>query len=281
MEFSLYILSIGMVGIIVSFDINGLKVEYGNYFTLDIDSLFIDTAKITCIIGRNGCGKSTLIKAMCGLIKYPEGNIIYNGREIKHMKAKRLAREIAVLSQKHNDVSAFKVKELISLGRFPYNRFFHKSERDDRKAIEEAVYLTRIENFLERKVNSLSGGELQRVWIALALVQQPDVLFLDEPSTFMDIVCQIELLELIKKLNTEKNIGIVAVMHDLSHVLWLSDDVIMMSNGKVVTSGPVDSVMNSENIRDVFNFDCRIENTMKGVFPSIIINENQKRDILE
>ena len=119
------------------------------------------------------------------------------------------------------------------------------------------------------------------IWIALALVQQPDVLFLDEPSTFMDIVCQIELLELIKKLNTEKNIGIVAVMHDLSHVLWLSDDVIMMSNGKVVTSGPVDSVMNSENIRDVFNFDCRIENTMKGVFPSIIINENQKRDILE
>ena len=239
-------------------DARRIQIGYGEKIIVDDMSIRLDNTKITTIIGPNGSGKSTVLKAITRLIRYQQGSVLLDGRDIQSMKPKELARTIGVLPQIHSAPSDFRVKELVGYGRMPYQKMLGGSSAEDKEIIRWAMEVTGTWKFRDKSVYEISGGESQRVWIATVLAQKPEILFLDEPTTYLDISHQLETMQLVKKLNRETGIGVVMVLHDLSQALEVSDHIIVIKDGKKYSEGAPEEVITSKMMLDVYNVECDI-----------------------
>lgn len=223
--------------------------------------------KITTIIGPNGSGKSTLLGLMARNYAPNAGQILIDGRELQSIKTKELARLLAVVHQQNEAPYDLTVERLVSYGRLPYRHMFSQETDDDRQAIDWALECTKLSDFRSRRLNELSGGQKQRAWIAMALAQKTSVLFLDEPTTFLDIYYQIELLDLVKELNETHGLTIVMVLHDVNQAVRYSDQIKVVKDGQLVAEGLPHEVMTSELMKRVYDVQAIIrQDTEAGMY---------------
>ncbi|MFC7678784.1 ABC transporter ATP-binding protein [Paenibacillus sp. GCM10028914] len=235
-----------------------LSIGYGERLIVKRLNVQIPDKKITTIIGANGCGKSTFLKAITRIISHQDGSILLDGKHIAKEDTKVLARKMAILPQSPESASGLTVSELVSYGRFPYQKGFGRLTKKDFDVIDWALEVTGTQEFKYRPVDALSGGQRQRVWIAMALAQETDIIFLDEPTTYLDMAHQLEVLELLQKLNLEQERTIVMVLHDLNQAARFADYIIAMKDGEVVKSGSCKEVIHHDVLREVFQIDAEI-----------------------
>ena len=233
--------------------INDLSVEFEN-------------GKITTILGPNGSGKSTLLSLLCGLNKAKSGSIFIYGKDITKLKYKDIAKIVATVHQQNSVPNDITVRDLVSYGRLPFKKRFEHINRDDEKIINWALKETGLEGMEEKLVMSMSGGERQRVFIAMALVQKPKILFLDEPTTYLDIYHQIEILELVQRLNKDHGTTIVMVLHDINQAIKYSDNVAVMKDGALVKEGRANDIINENLIRKVYGVSGIMEEVNGEVY---------------
>ncbi|MCS7464736.1 ABC transporter ATP-binding protein [Paenibacillus doosanensis] len=219
----------------------------------------IEPGKITTIIGPNGCGKSTLLGVMSQNYTPRNGEVILDGKAISLYKPKELAKKLAVVHQ-HNDApSDMTVEKLTGFGRMPHKSMFSQSNEEDEQAIEWALNCTNLQSKRKLTIDQLSGGERQRVWIAMALAQKTGILFLDEPTTYLDIYYQIELLELIKQLNAKYGLTIVMVLHDINQAIRYSDHLIVMKQGEIAMKGAPHEVITESTVKLIYGVDVVVK----------------------
>ena len=233
---------------------NGIKFTYEkNRSYIENLDVNIEEGKVTTILGPNGSGKSTLLGIICGLNKISGGEVWINDKNIKKLSYKELAKEIATVHQQNSVPEDITVEELVAYGRTPYKKYYKGNDEEDNKIVEWAIEKTGLQNLRDKAVMSMSGGERQRVFIAMALAQKSNVLFLDEPTTYLDIYHQIEILELVKELNKEYNLTVVMVLHDINQAMKYSDNIIVMKNGKIIDYGKANEVINIKLLNEVYN----------------------------
>lgn len=229
----------------------------GNAIIKELD-LTIPEGKISVIIGSNGCGKSTLLKTFCRLNKVMSGNIYLDNKPLSEYDSKEVSKIIGLMPQSPLVPEGITVYDLISRGRFPYRKWFKGMDTDDFKAIDEAMETMGIIELRDRAVDELSGGQRQRVWIALALAQQTDILFLDEPTTFLDISYQVDILDLLGELNRSKKTTIVMVLHDINLSVRYADHIFALKSGTLYAEGNPEKIINEKLIKDVYGLDCTV-----------------------
>jgi iron complex transport system ATP-binding protein len=235
-----------------------VDIAYGEQIIVKQLHLTIPTGKITALVGANGSGKSTILKTLARIIKPKDGAVFLDGKSIHSQSTKEVAKQLAILPQNPTAPDGLTVSELVGYGRFPHQKGFGSLTREDKRIIHWAIEVTGIAEFCDRPVEQLSGGQRQRAWIAMALAQQTDFLFLDEPTTFLDMAHQLEVLELLYKLNQEEQRTIVMVVHDLNHAARYAQHMIAIKKGKVVCEGTPDQVMTHEMLREVFGIEADI-----------------------
>lgn len=221
-------------------------------------STTIPAGKITSIIGGNGCGKSTLLRALSALLKPKHGNIIFGENQLDSYSRKQLARELGILPQTPIAPPGIIVTDLVGRGRQPHQGFFGTWTQNDYEVVERALEKTRLTELAHRSVDELSGGQRQRVWIAMALAQDTGCLLLDEPTTYLDIANQLEILDLMIELNQTKDTTIVMVLHDMNLAARYSDHIIAMKNGRIAAVGSPSEVITEENMYEVFGIRCKV-----------------------
>lgn len=258
---------------------NELTVAYGEQTIIDKLSVEIPDQKITAIIGSNGCGKSTLLKAMTRIIAHKSGQIVLDGKTIASEHTKILAKKLAILPQTQDHSSGLTVGELVSYGRFPYQSGFGRLSKQDYDVIDWALEVTGITDYKYRSVDALSGGQRQRVWIAMALAQETDMIFLDEPTTYLDMAHQLEVLELLQQLNVNQQRTIIMVLHDLNHAARFADYVIAMRNGHIVKRGSAQEVITPEVLQEVYHIDAEIGIDPRTGKPICITYELLRREV--
>ncbi|MGM0420787.1 MAG: ABC transporter ATP-binding protein [Bacillota bacterium] len=235
-----------------------LHVGYGDELVVKGLNIEIPDHKITAIIGSNGSGKSTLLKAITRIISSQSGEVILDGKNISSEKTRLLARKMAILPQTQEAASGLTAAELVSYGRFPYQSGLGRLTEKDYEVINWAMDVTGIDEFKYRPVDALSGGQRQRVWIAMALAQETDIIFLDEPTTYLDMAHQLEVLELLQKLNQEQERTIIMALHDLNQAARFADHIIALKDGEVVKAGAPEEVITSAVLQTIFNIDAVI-----------------------
>ncbi|MBQ5857766.1 MAG: ABC transporter ATP-binding protein [Peptococcaceae bacterium] len=216
----------------------------------DISTSF-EEKKVTAILGPNGCGKSTLLKVICRLLQPSSGSVLLRGQDVHRMKNKDHAKQVALLSQT-NHPPEITVEDLVAYGRYPHQKYGQGLSKEDKEIINQALSYVKADEFRHRMVNRLSGGQRQRAYIAMALAQDTDIIFLDEPTTYLDINIRFEIMELIRSLN-EAGKTIIMVLHDLNLALEYSDHIILMDDGRIQTEGTPQQVIQSGEIDRVFN----------------------------
>ncbi len=239
-------------------DAQGLQVGYGDVTVVDEMDIHLHKGEITTIIGPNGSGKSTVLKALTRLLKYRKGSVYLNQKNLQKFESKELARCVGVLPQRHSAPPDFKVKDLVGYGRMPYQSWYRGNSAEDEKIIDWAMKAAGVYEMREKSIQECSGGESQRVWIATVLAQQPDMMFLDEPTTYLDISHQLETMRLVKKLNRESGIGVVMVLHDLSQALEVSDRIVVIKDGKKYSEGKPEEVITKKMMQEVYQVECDI-----------------------
>lgn len=240
-------------------EVQNLKIGYGKELVLDGISFNIEKGKFVSIIGPNGSGKSTLLKTLNHLYIPWEGEILIDGNDINRLKKKELAKEIALVPQETNIDYEFTVEDVVLMGRHPHKGRFQKEDENDYKIINEALKMTNTLHLRDRVITEISGGERQRVIIAKALAQKPSIILLDEPTSHLDINHQIEILNLLKKLNKENGTTIILVIHDINLGVRYSDEIIMLNERKVLGIGSPEEVITKENIELAYNIKVVIE----------------------
>lgn len=219
-------------------------------------NLVVPSNKISVIIGANASGKSTLLKTMARLIKPVSGEIVLDGKQIGAIPSKQLAQVLGLLPQSPVVPEGITVSDLVARGRFPYQTLFKGMDKKDYEAVEEALHIMGITELANRSVDELSGGQRQRVWIAMALAQQTDILLLDEPTTFLDITYQIEILDLLTDLNRKRGTTIAMVLHDINLSARYADYIFAVRNGALLAQGSPSDVITEELIEQVFGLNC-------------------------
>ncbi len=235
-----------------------LNIGYGERLIIKDLSIDIPDKQITTIIGSNGCGKSTLLKAITRIITHQSGTILLDGQEIAKENTKSLAKKMAILPQTPESVSGLTVGELVSYGRFPYQKGFGRLTKKDYEVIDWALEVTGTTEYKYRPVDALSGGQRQRVWIAMALAQETEIIFLDEPTTYLDMAHQLEVLELLQRLNREQGRTIIMVLHDLNQAARFADYLLALKDGNIIKSGNCEEVITRDVLRRVFQIDAEI-----------------------
>ncbi|KIL42805.1 iron-dicitrate ABC transporter ATP-binding protein [Jeotgalibacillus alimentarius] len=218
----------------------------------------IPSNEISIIIGANGCGKSTLLKTMARLIKPTAGEVTIGGTPIQKIPPKKLARVLGLLPQTPIVPEGITVTDLVGRGRFPHQSFMKGWSQKDYEAVSEAMDIMNITEFADRHIDELSGGQRQRVWIAMALAQQTDILFLDEPTTYLDITYQVEILDLLTDLNRKYGTTIVMVLHDINLSARYADHIFALREGKLIAEGHPSKIITSPLIEDIFGLKCSV-----------------------
>ncbi|GEN52532.1 ABC transporter ATP-binding protein [Halobacillus faecis] len=254
----------------VRMSMQDLGIAYGEVKIVEDLNLQIPEGEITTIIGPNGCGKSTILKTMSRLLEPKSGIVYLDGKAIHKESTKEIAKKMAVLPQTPQAPSGLTVYELVSYGRFPHQRGFGKLTDEDRDIIQWALEVTGVQQFSDRQIDALSGGQRQKVWIAMALAQGTDLLLLDEPTTYLDLAHQLEVLTLLEKLNKEEGRTIVMVLHDLNHAARFADHLVALNGGKIMKEGTAHEVMTSSVLRRVFHIDAAIVTDPRTHRPALI-----------
>ncbi|NIK79071.1 iron complex transport system ATP-binding protein [Paenibacillus castaneae] len=237
---------------------SGLDIAYDDRLIVQDLNIAIPQGKITALVGANGSGKSTILKTMARIMNPSKGSVLLDGRSIHKQSTKEVAKQLAILPQNPTAPDGLTVAELVSYGRFPYQKGFGSLTKEDRSIIQWAIEATGMNDFADRSVDHLSGGQRQRAWIAMALAQETDILFLDEPTTFLDMAHQLEVLHLLQKLNAANNRTVVMVVHDLNHATRYAHHMIAIKSGTVAGEGTPSEVMTPAIMREVFNIEADI-----------------------
>jgi iron complex transport system ATP-binding protein len=247
-----------------------LTSGYEKKMILEDIELEIPSKKISVIIGANGCGKSTLLKTLSNLIKSSSGNITLDGKSISKFPPKQLARILGILPQSPIVPEGITVADLVGRGRFPHQTFLSGWSKQDYEAVADAMEMMKITEFANRDIDELSGGQRQRVWIAMALAQQTDILFLDEPTTFLDITYQVEILDLLTDLNRKYGTTIVMVLHDINLSARYADYIYALDKGKLVGEGKPAEIITSSLVKDIFGLNCTVINDPVSGTPLVV-----------
>ncbi|MET8085512.1 ABC transporter ATP-binding protein [Micromonospora sp. NPDC005237] len=233
-----------------------LVVGYDERTVLDGLTLDLPTDAFTVIVGPNACGKSTLLRTMARLLTPRRGMVLLDGAAIRDLPTRDVARRLGVLPQSPLVPEGVTVADLVGRGRQPYQRWWRQWSSSDGAAVDEAMTMADVADLADRPVDSLSGGQRQRVWIAMTLAQDTDALLLDEPTTFLDLAHQVEVLDLLHRLRVERGRTVVAVLHDLNQAARYADHLIAMRAGAVVAAGPPREILTADLVRDVFGLAC-------------------------
>lgn len=235
-----------------------LTLAYERSIIISDLNLAIPRGKITVLVGPNGCGKSTLLKGLGRLLK-PQAGIVYlDGQSIFKLPTKVVARHMGLLPQGPSAPEGLTVRELIAQGRYPHQSWLQQWSSEDEQQVESAIAITELQDLADRSIDSLSGGQRQRAWIAMTLAQNTQILLLDEPTTFLDLAHQIEVLDLLYDLNQREGRTIVIVLHELNQACRYADHLVAMKAGQVVAQGDPRTVMTETLVKEVFSLDCRI-----------------------
>lgn len=236
----------------MALSIHELKLAYREKLIITNTSLSFKRGEISCLIGPNGCGKSTLLQALGGLLLPQSGTVTLDNKPLKAWPRKALARRLTLLPQAPVAPDSLSVQQLVSHGRYPYQGLFGKTSQADIEAVELALQLTNMSALRYREFNTLSGGERQRGWIALALAQQSDILLLDEPTTYLDIGSQLEVLELLAKLHKQHQLTLVMVLHDINQASQYADRILAMQDGHIIADGKPLEVISETLLETLF-----------------------------
>ena len=237
---------------------HGLDLAYDRRQVISDLNVDIQAGKFTVIVGPNACGKSTLLRALARLMAPAAGTVLLDGSNIATMKTKHIAKRLGLLPQSSIAPEGITVGELVARGRHPHQSFLKQWTDKDETAVLSALRATNTEELSSRLVDELSGGQRQRVWVAMVLAQETPLLLLDEPTTFLDMAFQIELLDLFTQLNNEHGHTLVAVLHDLNQACRYADEIIAMKNGAIVAQGTPAEIVTSDMVRQVFGIDCTV-----------------------
>lgn len=222
--------------------------------------------KRTAIIGPNGAGKSTLLKALSGLNRKYEGQVLLDREDVREMGRKKLSQRLAILPQGAQAPADVTVRQLVDFGRFPYRSWLRPGDpKADREAVEWALERTQLNDFVDRRVMRLSGGERQRAWIAMALAQKPEILLLDEPTTYLDIGHQLEVMNIVEELNRDYGITIIMVLHDINHALQYADEIVIIKEHGIFAQGTPKEILTVDMLAKVFGVEADIFVNSKGI----------------
>ncbi|MCZ2847450.1 ABC transporter ATP-binding protein [Modestobacter sp. VKM Ac-2978] len=235
-----------------------LTLAYGERTVIEGLDLLVPSGRITAVVGANACGKSTLLRSMSRLLVPRSGRVLLDGKAVHRLPAKELARTLGLLPQSPIAPEGITVADLVGRGRHPHQRVFSRWSKEDDAAVAAALDATETTPLADRAVDELSGGQRQRVWIAMALAQQTDLLLLDEPTTFLDVAHQIEVLDLLTDLNRTRGTTIVMVLHDLNLAARYSDHLVALSGGRIHAAGTPEDVLTEECVRAVFGLDSQV-----------------------
>lgn len=237
---------------------HSVSVGYGDTVISRDVTLDIPDGQVTTLIGANGCGKSTLLRGLSHLLPLSAGSVTLDGKKLGDYSSRELATRLSMLPQSPITPAGVTVADLVARGRHPHQSWLQQWSASHSAAVDEAMALTNVFQLRDRPVDSLSGGQRQRVWIAMVLAQDTDIVFLDEPTTYLDLAHSIDVLELVSTLNKEQGKTIVMVLHDLNLAARYSDNLVLMKDGSVTTLGSPESTITPQALRDVFGLDSRV-----------------------
>ena len=243
-----------------------LVISYPSSEQPVIDGASIEVApgEVTALVGPNGSGKSTLLKGMADQLSPDAGSVRIDGQAVASLDSKELARKLGLLSQENVAPESITVEKLVGHGRYPYRGFFDGLTDDDLIAIDRAIDLAGVDHLRDRDVGSLSGGQKQLVWIAMVLAQDTDVLLLDEPTTFLDLHHQLEVMEIVRTLRDDSDMTVVVVLHDIQQAARHADRMVALKDGEIRARGPPEAVITERLLADVFEIDAAVERTPRG-----------------
>ncbi|MEM9745361.1 MAG: ABC transporter ATP-binding protein [Actinomycetota bacterium] len=256
---------------------DGVRLAYDDHVVVDHLDLDVPDGQITVIVGPNACGKSTLLRSLARLLRPSNGQVILDGEQIHSLPTKEVARRLGLLPQSPIAPEGILVVDLVARGRTPHQKLFQQWSPSDEKAVRAALESTNTLDLADRPVDELSGGQRQRVWIAMALAQETELLLLDEPTTFLDITHQVDVLDLVDRLNRDEGRTIAVVLHDLNLACRYAHHIVMMKQGRLVASGDPRSVITAESVHQVFGLDCIvIEDPISGT-PLVVPSDSRTR----
>ena len=240
------------------FGFRNLSVSYGKKEVLRSLDVDVPRGKVVTVIGQNGCGKSTMLKTVSKAVTPKRGEVVFCDRRLGEYAPKKLAQQIAYLSQVHESPPDIDVRTLVSYGRYPYSRFGKGLTKADAEVIDRALSLTGLTALQGRVLSTLSGGERQRAWIAMTIAQEPEILILDEPTTYLDVSYQVEVLELVKQLNRKLGMTIVMVLHDLNLAARYSNLLLAIKKGRLYAFGKPPEIVNEKNLKNLFEIEAAV-----------------------
>ncbi|MDI7743180.1 ABC transporter ATP-binding protein [Lysinibacillus fusiformis] len=267
-----------------AFRIENLSSGYEDNLILNGLNVIIPEGKITTIIGPNGCGKSTLLKTVGRILKKDFGEIYLQEQNMEELSTKEIAQHLAILSQSPTAPFQLKVEELVSYGRYPHRKNVNRLTKKDIEMIDWAMEATNTVEFRHKKLAQLSGGQRQRVWLAMALAQETKILLLDEPTTYLDMAHQLEVLNIVKELNKRHGCTVVMVLHDINHAARYSDGLIAMRKGQIIQCGTPQQIITTEVLKEVFQIHAKVlqdEETNSPICFSYDILKQQATELQE
>lgn len=250
---------------------NNLSLKYGDVSVLDTVSLDLQIGKITSIVGPNGCGKSSLLRCLSRLEKPSQGEVLLHGHDIRRKNTREVARQLAFLPQNTSAPSGMRVVELVIRGRTPHQNPLRQWSAQDQELVERALDQVGLSERANDLLEDLSGGQLQRAWIAMVLAQDTDILILDEPTTYLDLAHQRETLELVKQLQQDRQMTVVMVLHDINLAARYSDYIVAIKDRKILTEGTPKNIITVDTISEIYGLDCSVIDDPHTGLPHVIM----------
>lgn len=256
--------------------IEQLSVRYEQKEVVHDFSFDVKKGEVLSIIGPNGSGKSTILKAVARMLPYSAGTVTFDGKNMRQLSSKEIAKKMCILSQRNQAPSDITVRNLVSYGRYPHKKWFERLDDEDYTIVDWALEKTQLTKYKDQSIAALSGGESQRAWIAMALAQKPQILLLDEPTTYLDIAHQHEVLELVRELNRDTGMTVVMVLHDLNQASSYSDRIVVVKDGHRAQIGTPDDVMTEQMIQSIYKMEAEIQHVTWDTAPRIQLKNTVK-----